>query len=151
MKKLLGTEEGISILTLEMACTMAKAAEKKAEEMEVPVVFSVVDTGGNCLLIHRMLGALLASIDISPKKAYTSVALKMATHELASLIQPGADLYGIQFSNQGKIVTFGGGYPLKKNNEIIGGIGVSGGTVEEDMIIAQAAMMVFNKDKIEID
>ena len=99
------------------------------------------------MLIHRMQDALLASLDISPNKAYTSVALKMATHELVPLIQPGTELYGIQFSNQGKIVTFGGGYPLKSGREIIGGIGVSGGSVKDDMIIAEEALKVFEQER----
>lgn len=134
-------------LTLEMACKMAESAEAKAKELGVPIVFSVVDSGGNLVLLHRMEDSLLGSLDISPNKAYTAVALKMATHELVPAIQPGEELYGIQLSNQNKIVTFGGGYPLKAGSEIIGGIGVSGGTVTEDMTIASAALNVFNQER----
>lgn len=134
-------------LTLELAYKMAKAAEKKAEEIGIPIVFSVVDAGGNTLLLHRMDGALLVSVDLAPNKAYTAVALKMPTHELVPAIQPGGELYGIQVSNQGRIVTFGGGYPLTSKNSIIGGIGVSGGSVEEDMIIATEALKVFAEER----
>ncbi|ALF10864.1 cob(I)yrinic acid a,c-diamide adenosyltransferase [Parageobacillus thermoglucosidasius] len=134
-------------LTLEMALKMANVAERKAAEIGVPIVFTAVDASGNIVLLHRMKGALLASLDLSPNKAYTAVALKMATHELAPLIQPGRELYGIQVSNQNKIVTFGGGYPLKINDEIIGGIGVSGGSVEEDMEIAQAVLTLFEEER----
>lgn len=136
-------------LTLELSCKMAEAAEAKAKELGVPIVFSVVDPGGNLVLLHRMEDSLLGSLDISPNKAYTAVALKIATHELVSAIQPGEELYGIQLSNQNKIVTFGGGYPLKAGNEIIGGIGVSGGTVAEDMTIASVALKVFYEERGE--
>lgn len=143
-KKGPGTE-----LSLALARKMAEAAEKKAEEMGVPIVFSVVDAGGNLVLLHRMEHSLLASLDISSNKAFTAVALKMATHKLVPLIQPGAELYGIQLSNQNRIVTFGGGYPLKAGDNIIGGIGVSGGTVEEDMKIAEEALKVFEQERGE--
>lgn len=95
-----------------------------------------------------MENSLLASLELALNKAYTSVALKMATHELAPIIQPGTELYGIQMTNQ-KIVTFGGGYPLKLEEQVIGGIGVSGGTVEEDMVIATEAIEVFLRKKEE--
>ncbi|HZG72471.1 MAG TPA: cob(I)yrinic acid a,c-diamide adenosyltransferase, partial [Chondromyces sp.] len=146
-EKLGGMKNAAGALTLELAYKMARAAESKAAEIGVPIVFSVADSGGNNILVHRMEGALLASLDISPNKAYTAVALKMATHELVPLIQPGGELYGIQFSNQGKIVTFGGGYPLKVGFQIIGGIGVSGGSVEEDMVIAVEALKVFEHER----
>lgn len=140
---------GVPDLTLELACKMAKAAEAKAKEIGVPIVFSVVDPGGNLVLLHRMENSLLASIDISSNKAFTAVALKMATHELVPATQPGKELYGIQLSNQNRIITFGGGYPLKAGAEIIGGIGVSGGTVAEDMVIASEALKVFEQERGE--
>lgn len=140
-----------SELTLALARKMAEAAEAKAAEMGVPIVFSVVDAGGNLVLLHRMENSLLASIDISSNKAFTAVALKMATHKLVPSIQPGAELYGIQHSNQNRIVTFGGGYPLKIGDDIIGGIGVSGGTVEEDMTIAEEALKVFEQERGELN
>lgn len=138
-----------SSLSLDLLYKMVKVAEEKAIAMKVPIVFSVVDAGGNIILLHRMEGSLLASLDISPNKAYTAVAFKMATHELGPLVQPGKELYGAQFSNQGKIVPFGGGYPLKRDNQIIGGIGISGGSVKEDMEIAIEAMNIFRSRNSE--
>ncbi|MEK4148230.1 cob(I)yrinic acid a,c-diamide adenosyltransferase [Robertmurraya sp. FSL W8-0741] len=135
-------------LSLQLASAMAQAAEKKAMEIGVPVVISIVDSAGHAILLHRMENSLLASLELALNKAYTSVALKMATHELAPIIQPGTELYGIQMTNQ-KIVTFGGGYPLKLEEQVIGGIGVSGGTVEEDMVIATEAIEVFLRKKEE--
>ncbi|MDF1507158.1 cob(I)yrinic acid a,c-diamide adenosyltransferase [Robertmurraya sp. DFI.2.37] len=133
-------------LSLQLASAMAQAAEKKAMEIGVPVVISIVDSAGHAILLHRMENSLLASLELALNKAYTSVALKMATHELVPIIQPGTELYGIQMTNQ-KIVTFGGGYPLKLEEKVIGGIGVSGGTVEEDMVIATEATAVFLRMK----
>ena len=146
IEKLVAQKGKATSMTLELAFKMAQAAERKAAEMGVPIVFSVVDAAGNIILLHRMEESLLASLELSPNKAYTAVALKMATHELVPAIQPGAELYGIQLSNQNKIVTFGGGYPLKINQHIIGGIGVSGGTVTEDMLIATEALKLFEKE-----
>jgi ATP:cob(I)alamin adenosyltransferase len=124
-------------LDLNKAKKMAEYAEEKAREIKVPMVFSVVDNGGNTILAHRMDDALLGSIDISLNKAYTSSALKMATHELNGLSQPGQPLYGIENSNDGRIILFGGGYPIYSNGKILGGIGVSGGSVEEDKTVAE--------------
>ncbi|MGL5313488.1 MAG: cob(I)yrinic acid a,c-diamide adenosyltransferase [Peptostreptococcaceae bacterium] len=125
---------------LENLTIMAKYAQDKAKEMNVPIVFSAVDSGGNVILLHRMENSLLASINISMNKAYTANSIKMPTHELGELAKPDAPLYGIQNTNDNKIVIFGGGYPIKKNGVVIGGIGVSGGSVEEDMEIASYAL-----------
>jgi len=129
-------------LDLELAKKMAEAANEKALEMNVPIVFSVVDKGGSLILLHRMKDSLLASLDISMGKAFTACALKLATHEVKKLSEPGKELYGIESTNKGKLVLFGGGYPVKIKNKIVGGIGVSGGTVEEDMIIAEEALKI---------
>lgn len=136
-----------NILTLSLAKKMARAAEEKANAIGVPIVYSIADSGGNLILLHRMEDALLASTDISINKAYTSIALKMSTDKVASLVQPGSDLYGIQWTNNNRIVTFGGGYPLKVSNKIVGGIGVSGGTVEQDMEIALHSLRVFELER----
>ncbi|SCX75009.1 cob(I)yrinic acid a,c-diamide adenosyltransferase [Alkaliphilus peptidifermentans] len=143
----LGYSESLKNVSLDLAKRMAEAAEVKAISIGVPIVFSVVDAGGNMVLLHRMNGALLASIDIAKNKAYTAAALKLPTHEVSNLVQPGAQLYGLQYTNEGKIITFGGGYPLKLHDEIIGGIGISGGTVEEDMKIANHALRVFDYER----
>lgn len=129
-----------SLLTL--AKKMAAAARVKAEEMNVPIVFSVVDAGGNLAYFERMEEALMGSIDISVNKAYTANALKLSTDKVASVVKENGSLYGLQWTNNGRMVVFGGGYPLKRNGAVIGGIGVSGGSVDEDMIIAKSALAV---------
>jgi len=103
----------------------------------------VVDAGGNLVALQRMDQALLVSIDIAVNKAYTAVAIKIPTHELAKIAQPEQPLFGIHNADGGRIVIFGGGFPLKRNEEIIGGIGVSGGSVEEDIQCAEAALERF--------
>lgn len=119
---------------------LLQQAMQAAHEFNVPVVISLADRHGNVILTYRMPDALLVSLDLAPKKAYTAVALKMATHELSAAIQPGADLYQLEVSAGGSIVTFGGGYPLYRDGHLVGGLGISGGTVEQDMKIAQAAI-----------
>ena len=86
----------------------------------------------------------LHALELAPKKAWTAVAMKTATHELATTVQPGAALYGLESHLQGKVVTFGGGYPLWRDGQLIAGLGISGGSVEQDMAIAQAAMAAIN-------
>ncbi len=135
---------GISCLdfSLTIIKRIAEAAERKAAEMGVPIVFAVVDAGGNLILLHRMEDSLLASIDIAANKAYTALSLKMPTNELSGPANPGGSLYGITTTNSSRIVSFGGGYPVFKDGAVIGGIGVSGGTVEQDMEIARHALSI---------
>ena len=125
---------------LETIKLMAQYAEEKAKEINVPMVFSAVDEGGNLLLLHRMEEALLISIKVSMNKAYTANALKMPSNELAELIVPGAEFYSLQNLDDGRIIAFGGGIPYKVDDKVVGAIGVSGGSAEEDMEIAQYAL-----------
>lgn len=125
---------------LGIAKKLAEASEQHAKKIGVPMVISVVDTGGNLVLSHRMDDALLVSIDIAANKAFTAVGVKLPTHKLTDLSQPGGALYGIQNTNNNRIVIFGGGYPLYSNGVLIGGLGISGGSVEEDMEVAEAAI-----------
>lgn len=141
MKKL----NEIKQLSLEVVKEMAAAAEVKAAAMNVPVVFAAVDAGANLMLMHRMENAFITSVDIAVNKAFTSAALKKGSHEIASDVQPGESLYGLQLTNNCRIVPFGGGFPIIVDGQVVGAVGVSGGTVEEDMAIAQAAVEVFNK------
>ncbi|MDK2904518.1 MAG: hypothetical protein PWR12_594 [Eubacteriaceae bacterium] len=127
---------------LRLAKKMSAAARVKAEEMGVPIVFSVVDQGGNLTYFERMEDALMVSIDISINKAFTANALKMSTDKVAGVVKEDGSLYGLQWTNDGRMVVFGGGYPIKINGQIVGGIGVSGGSVDEDMIIAKSALEV---------
>lgn len=141
MKKL----NEIKQLSLEVVKEMAAAAEAKATAMNVPVVFAAVDAGANLMLMHRMENAFITSVDIAVNKAFTSAALKKGSHEIAPDVQPGESLYGLQLTNNCRIVPFGGGFPIIVDGQVVGAVGVSGGTVEEDMAIAQAAVEVFNK------
>lgn len=125
---------------LAKAKKMIAAAEEKAFEMGIPMVLAVVDMGGNVVAQHRMDGSLLASISLSLDKAYTAVALKMPTHEAAAYVTPGQELFGINTTNRGRLVVFGGGFPIIEGEIMIGGFGVSGGSVEEDMIVATAGL-----------
>ncbi len=132
-------------LSLDLASELINAAREEAKHIGVAMVIAVVDAGGNLISQQRMDNALLASIDIALHKAYTAVALKMPTHQLANLAQPGKPLFGIHNTDGGRIVIFGGGFPLEYKNEIIGGIGVSGGSVDEDMICALAGIAALEK------
>lgn len=123
---------------------MAQAVEAKALEISVPVVFSVVDRGGNTLLMQRMDDAFVTSCDISLNKAYTACCLR-GTHEITDAVQPGASLYGLQLTNQQRIVIFGGGLPVILNGKLIGAVGVSGGTVEQDRLLAETALNCFSE------
>lgn len=127
-------------ISLEILERMAARAKEKSRELGVPVVFSAVDEGGNLLLLERMEGALPGSVEVSAGKAYTANAFHMPTHELGLAAQPDGSLYGIENAVPGKIILFGGGFPYIVEGKIVGGIGVSGGTVEQDMEIARYAM-----------
>lgn len=127
-------------LTFPIIHPMVAAAIKAAGDMGVPVVMSLVDSHGALLLTWRMPDALLVSSDLAPKKAWTAVAMKSPTHLISQNVQPGQVLYGLESSMDGKVVTFGGGFPLWRNGRLLGAVGVSGGSVEQDMHIAQAAM-----------
>jgi uncharacterized protein GlcG (DUF336 family) len=132
-------------MSLDLALQLIAAARKKSEQIGVPMVIAVVDASGNMVAEQRMDQALLVSIDIALNKAYTAVAIKIPTHELAPLSQPGQPLFGIHNADGGRIIIFGGGFPLKRDSEIIGGIGVSGGSVEEDIQCATAAIERFKE------
>ena len=121
---------------------MAEAAEAKAAELGVPIVFAGVDAGGNLMLLHRMADSLLGSIDISIGKAFTSAAFTLPTAALKDLSTPAGELHGIQNSNGGRVVVFGGGLPVFVDGRIAGGVGVSGGTVDQDVCIVTHAISV---------
>merc|ERR1719330_1210401 len=114
------------------------AAVKKSEELDVKMNIAVVDTGANLVGFLRMDGAWLGSVDIAIKKAKTATFFQMNTEVIGSLSQPGGSLYNIEHSNSG-LITFPGGLPLTSGGLIIGGIGVSGSTVENDKEVAEAA------------
>jgi ATP:cob(I)alamin adenosyltransferase len=131
---------------LTIAKRIAVGCRIKAQELGVPIVFSCVDLGGNLAYYERQEDALLASIDISQNKAFTANALKMPTSVVYDLAKEESPLFGLQFTNQGRIVTFGGGYPLIVDGKQIGAIGISGGTVEQDCAIAEAGLAVLDNE-----
>ncbi len=124
-------------MTLSLANALTDYVKVKASEMGVNAVVAVTNSGGNPVTVQCMNDSYIASYDIALNKAFTVVALKMSTSTLKPLAQPGGSLYGIQFTNNGKIVIFGGGVPLyNKEGKIIGGLGVSGGSEEQDTALA---------------
>lgn len=121
-----------SVMNLALARRLIQAVEQKAGEMGVKAVVAVSDAAGRPVAIECMDGAYIGSFDVALNKTFTSVAFQMPTSELAKLAAPGGSLYGIQHTNDGKIVIFGGGEPLYYEGTLIGAIGVSGGTAEQD-------------------
>ena len=139
------TENGVSYMATrtkleEIMTKLSQAAMDYAQSIGVPIVVSIVDAKGVLMYFHRMSDALLISNDIAQAKAYTAVALKAATHEVHQSAQPDGDLFNIESMVNRKICTFGGGYPIIIDGEIVGGFGISGGTVAEDMDIASHAL-----------
>ena len=134
----------MSDITLEEARKIVTAAIGKSTEIGVTMDIAVVDSGGNLKAFARMDGAWLGSIDIAIKKAKTARFFDMNTGEIGKLSQPGGPLYGIEHSNAG-LISFPGGIPIKnKAGEITGAIGVSGSTVENDHLVAEAGLAVLS-------
>lgn len=131
------TQETVS---LEDAQRVIQAGIAKAKEIKQPANIAVADAGGNLLAFARMENAWLGSIDISINKAFTSRAFDIATKQLAGFAQPGEQFYGIHVSNRGRIMIFAGGMPLKRGDKVVGAVGVSGGTGEQDQQIVEAAV-----------
>ena len=131
------------MVKLEDAQRVIAAAAKKADEIGQPMNIAVADEGGNLVSHVRMDGAWIGSIDISIKKAYSSRAFDIATKDLAAHSQSGGQFFGINASNDGKIMIFAGGIPLKKNGKVVGAIGVSGGSGEQDHEVAEAGVAAF--------
>jgi len=130
-------------ITLEQALAVLAAGEKRAAQINVPMAIAVVDDGGNLKGQHRMDGASLAAIEVSLSKAYTALATNTSTADLAGQCQPGQPLYGLQATQNGRIVIFGGGVPLHVDGKLVGAVGTSGGTVAEDVHVAEAAAAAF--------
>lgn len=130
-------------ITLAQAKSLIEAAERKAQEIGQPMNIAVVDAGGNLVSHARMDGAWIGSIDISINKAFTSRAFDISTKDLGDNSQPGQQFFGIHASNGGKIMVFAGGIPLKKDGQVVGAIGVSGGSGEQDQQVAEAGAAAF--------
>jgi uncharacterized protein GlcG (DUF336 family) len=140
----MSTVNTVGAISLETAKTLIEAAERKARELDVLMNIAVVSHEGQLVAFEKMDGAWLASIDIAIDKAFTAVSLKSATEGLAGATQPGESLYGLNTTNDGRLVVFGGGIPLTKDGAIVGAIGVSGSSVENDVAVAQAGVDAFS-------
>ena len=136
-------------LSLDRAQEMARRARERAQVLGVSIVFAAVDEGGNLILAQRMEGALLGSVDVAMGKAYTANAFQLPTHTLGQASRPEGPLFGIDSATPGKIVLFGGGFPYTVGGKVVGGVGISGGTVEQDMEIARWAMAHHSQAKEE--
>lgn len=131
------------MVTLEDARRVIAAAEKKAHEIGQPMNIAVVDGGGNLVSHVRMDKAWIGSIDISINKAWTARAFDISTKELAEQSQSGDQFFGIHVSNHGRVMIFAGGIPLKRGDQVVGGIGVSGGVGKQDQAVAEAGADAF--------
>src|ERR1700741_528157 len=127
------------MMTLDKAQLLTEAAIEKAKQIGQPMNIAVVDAGANLLAFARMDGAWLGSIDIAINKAFTAKAFDISTLDLGGNSQPGQQFFGINASNQGRVMIFAGGTPIKVNGQIVGAVGVSGGSGEQDQAVAEAA------------
>jgi uncharacterized protein GlcG (DUF336 family) len=125
---------------LNIAKKLAERVEAESAKTKVPVAVSVIDIHGNIVLQHRMNGAPLFSLEISERKAYTSALIGVRTADLVPLVQPGQPLFPLIMVSGGRYSAMGGGVPLTNEGQLIGGVGVSGGTTEQDIAIVEAAL-----------
>jgi uncharacterized protein GlcG (DUF336 family) len=125
---------------LKKAKALTERVEAEAAKAKVPVAVCIVDVHGNLVLQHRMNGAPLFALEISERKAYTSALVRMRTADLLALVQPGQPLYVLPTVAGGRFCPMGGGIPLTEDGEVFAGVGVSGGTAEQDVAIVEAAL-----------
>lgn len=130
-------------LTLEDARRVIAAAEQRAVEIGQPMNIAVVDGGGNLVAHVRQDGAWIGSIDISMSKAWTSRAFDISTGDLGANAQPGQQFFGIHTTNGGRVAIFAGGVPLTRDGQVVGAVGVSGGSGEQDQTVADAGAAAF--------
>jgi uncharacterized protein GlcG (DUF336 family) len=131
-------------IDLTLGQRMAEAARRSAVASGALVSVAVVDAGGHLVVFERMDGAEIAGPVLARDKAFTAVAHRVATHELTDLVLPGAELAGMNSADGGRYIAFGGGLPLWDADRVIGGVGVSGGSSEQDVAAATAALAVFS-------
>jgi uncharacterized protein GlcG (DUF336 family) len=136
-------QAGRTSILLEEAQAVIRASMEKAEEIGQPMNVAVVDNGRDLKAFARMEDAWLGSVDIAINKAFTSVSFVMPTQDLAEMTQPGQPLYGLETTNNGRVVNFAGGIPLMRDGDVAGAIGVSGGTVDQDQEVAEAGVAAF--------
>ena len=133
------------VMPLALAVKLIESIEAKAAEWGMRVVTAVSDASARPVAVHCMDGAYIGSFDVALNKTYTSIAFQMSTAQLGTLSRPGESLYGIQFTNEGRIVIFGGGEVLKRGDAIVGALGVSGGSAEQDTALAAYGRSVFER------
>ncbi len=131
------------MVTLADARKIIGAAEKKASELGQPMNIAVADGGGNLVAHVRMDDAWIGSIDIAINKAFTARAFDIETGDLAKYSQSGGQFFGIHVSNHGRVMIFAGGIPLKRAGKVVGAVGVSGGSGEQDQAVAAAGAQAF--------
>ncbi len=131
------------MITLEDARRVVSAAEEKAREIGQPMDIAVLDAGRNLKSFARMDDAWLGSIEIAIDKAYTSTSFEMSTEDLASQAQPGQPLFGINTTSNSRVVIFAGGIPIERDGQVVGAVGVSGGTPDQDQQVAEAGVAAF--------
>lgn len=132
-------------INLDLAQELLSICLKAAQERGHRMVVAISDERGELIAFAKMDGALIVSTEIAINKAFTVVALRMPTATFGSLVQPGADLFGMNTTHNGRLVTLGGGLPLHDGDTVVGGIGVSGGSAEEDTEVAQVAVDYFRR------
>jgi uncharacterized protein GlcG (DUF336 family) len=133
----------VETVTLETAKRIMDVAEQEAKNRDVEIVVTVANAEGNIVGVHRMDGAALASVNVSIDKAYSAAALQGPTHEVTEMAEPGGSAYGLQTCDDGRLITFGGGFPLERDGDIVGALGVSGAPTETDMEIASVVIGEF--------
>ena len=131
-------------LTLSGARLIMAAAARKAASLGVPMDIAVVDDGGHLIVFNRMDGAKLSSIDIAISKAWTAACARRPTHEYAEIAGPGKPAFGIHVSNDGRFMIVGGGLPIVVDGRVVGGIGCSSGTVQQDREVAMAGLQALD-------
>lgn len=141
------TAPGARGLSLADAAGLAACAEACARAMGLPICVSIADAEGRQILFHRMEGSLPASAELATAKAWTAAAYRMGSDELGRLAQPGGMLFGVGHTGREQVVLFGGGLPCRAGGAVIGAIGISGGTVDEDMQIARHALDGFSETR----
>src|SRR5260370_41590518 len=132
------------MMTLDKARLLIEAEIEKAKQIGQPMNIAIVDAGANLAAFVRMDGAWLGSVDIAINKAFTAKAFDILTLELGRNSQPGDQFFGIHASNHGRVMIFAGGIPLKVNGQVVGAVGVSGGSGEQDQAVAEAAVANFH-------
>jgi uncharacterized protein GlcG (DUF336 family) len=131
---------------LESAQKLAQLAEREAERIKVPMTICVLDVHGNIVLKHRMDGSALVSVEMAERKAFATIALKMKTEDISARAQPGQQFFVFSLAAGDRYWTDGGGVPFVIDGEVVAGLGVSGGSIEQDVAVAEAAIEAFNRE-----